>query len=183
MVGLVVLLFLIIMSNKEEQGESNPVLPVIAAEQNEETQHDNTVIMVDVKGEVSQPGVYEVDSHARINDVIILAGGFTDDADVLPVNLAQRVQDEMTIIVPKIGETDVLSDYTNNNSSGDGKVRINYATSDELETLSGIGPSKAQAIIQYRDEYGFFEKEEDLLNISGIGEKTLDNIRDDIQVP
>lgn len=165
-----------------------PVLPVEASDQGdqiEEPEQSHGLIMVDVKGEVIKPGVYEIDGSARVNDVITLAGGFTDDADVLPVNLAQKVQDEMTIIVPKIGETDGLSDPQNfgSQSNGGGKIRINYASQEELETLPGIGPAKALAIIQYREDQGFFTKVEDLLNISGIGEKTLENFREEIQVP
>lgn len=136
-------------------------------------------IVVDVKGEVTRPGIYEVTSDSRIHDVIELAGGFSVEADQSHVNLAQKVHDEMMIIVPKIGEESSITGI----SSSSNKVRINYATQDEIETLPGIGPSKAQAIIQYRDEHGFFNSVEDLLNISGIGEKTLENMKEDLQVP
>lgn len=138
---------------------------------------ENSSVIVDIKGEVHTPGVYEVDPDSRINDVIKLAGGFTVEADQLYVNLAQKVQDEMTIIVPKQGADDRTG------QSDSTKVRINYATESEIKTLNGIGPSKAQAIIQYREENGFFKTIEDLLNVSGIGESTLDNIRNDIQIP
>ncbi len=138
-----------------------------------------STVIVDVKGEVNQPGVYEVDHDARIHEVILLAGGFTDEADEFPVNLAQKVYDEMTIIVPKVGEASMNI----GNQSGDGKVRINFATEEEIESLPGIGPAKAQAIIQYREEHGHFKQIEDLLNVSGIGEKTLENMKDDIQIP
>lgn len=136
-------------------------------------------VMVDVKGEVNKPGVYEVESDARVNEVIKLAGGFSEEADETPVNLAQKVQDEMVIMVPKAGELAV-------NQAGHGteqKVRINAATKEEIETLPGIGSSKAQAIIQYREEHGFFKTVEDLLEVSGIGEKTLEMMRDELQIP
>ena len=141
-------------------------------------EEESQKVIVDVKGEVKNPGVYEVDISSRVNDVIILAGGFTEIADEFPVNLAQKVHDEMTIIVPKVGTNE--DDY---HFTGDKKVRINYATQEEIETLNGIGPSKAQAIIKYREENGFFQKVEDLLEISGIGEKTLENMKEDIQIP
>lgn len=153
-------------------------------ENTEEMKKDSSerdLIIVDIKGEIVKPGIYEVDIESRIHDVIELAGGFLDEADQTHVNLAQKVQDEMMIIVPKVGE---IAPTTGANANSDsGKVRINYATQEEIETLSGIGPSKAQAIIQYRDEHGFFNSVEDLLQISGIGEKTLDNMKEDIQVP
>lgn len=182
--GIVAVAFLLMISLKdEEQTESIPVLPTVAADQAEDEPKEDNSIMVDVKGEVSNPGVYKVDNDARVNDVILLAGGFTENADALPVNLAQRIQDEMTIIVPKIGDANITSEYENSTSMSDGKVKINYATQAEIESLSGIGPSKAQIIIQYREENGLFKEVEDLLNISGIGEKTLENIRDELQVP
>lgn len=144
-------------------------------------------IFVDVKGAVEKPGVYEMKAGDRVNDVIRIAGGFTVEADQSSVNLAQKVQDEMIIVVPFSLQVDTLHDQpvvqSNNNSGSGGKVRINYATQEEIETLPGIGPSKAQAIIQYREENGYFQKVEDLLQISGIGEKTLENMRDELQIP
>lgn len=150
-------------------------------EENDALIEDQGLVIVDIKGEISQPGIYEVSINSRIHDVIELAGGFSDEADQTHVNLAQKVQDEMMIIVPKSGEA--VPTTGTNAGAGSGKVRINYATQEEIETLSGIGPSKAQAIIQYRDEHGFFNSVEDLLQISGIGEKTLENIKEDIQAP
>ncbi|MGP4107207.1 helix-hairpin-helix domain-containing protein [Virgibacillus sp. L01] len=140
-----------------------------------------STVIIDVKGEITKPGVYEIDSKSRVNDVIQLAGGFTEGADQTMVNLAQKVQDEMIIVIPKIGETSAA--IQQNNGSGNDKVKINYATKAEIEGLNGIGPSKAQAIIQYREENGFFKSMDDLLMVSGIGEKTLENLKDDIQIP
>src|SRR5690625_4033375 len=150
-------------------------------EENDALIEEQGLVIVDIKGEISRPGIYEVSINSRIHDVIEIAGGFSDEADQTHVNLAQKVQDEMMIIVPKVGEA--LPTTGTNTGAGSGKVRINYATQEEIETLSGIGPSKAQAIIQYRDEHGFFNSVEDLLQISGIGEKTLENMKEDIQVP
>lgn len=180
LVGLVVIVFLFIFSNRtKEHSLENPVLPTVAVNSEELDIENKSSIMVDVKGEVHQPGVYEIDADARVNDVIKLAGGFTEQADPMPVNLAQKVHDEMTIIVPEIGDDLVVTGSIGTNR----KVRINSATQAEIETLSGIGPSKAQAIIQYRDEHGLFVEIEDLLNVSGIGAKTLENIREDLQIP
>lgn len=141
----------------------------------------DTTAIVDVKGQVKMPGVYEVEIASRVNDVIDTAGGFTKEADKTQVNLAQKVQDEMVIMIPKEGETVVQ--LVGEGMDGSDKVKINQASQEEIETLSGIGPSKALTIIKYREEHGLFKTEEDLLEISGIGEKTLENIKDDIQVP
>ncbi|WP_343327821.1 helix-hairpin-helix domain-containing protein [Lentibacillus saliphilus] len=138
------------------------------------------IVIVDVKGEVERPGVYEAEPGTRVHDVIEQAGGFTDLAYEAAVNLAQKVHDEMVILIPAQG--DEPSNVTMG-TSNDGKVRMNYATQAEIETIPGIGPAKAAAIINHRDEHGFFQSVEDLLDIPGIGEKTLENMRDDIQIP
>jgi len=146
-------------------------------ENNEQTEK----IVVDVKGAVKNTGVYEFNDGKRIYDLIKKAGGFLDDADETKVNLAQKLQDEMIIIVPEKGE--INDEVTPLQNANDNTVQINYATKEELETLPGIGPSKAQAIIDYREEQGMFKTNEDLLEISGIGEKTLENIEQYIQIP
>ncbi|RYG74753.1 ComEA family DNA-binding protein [Lentibacillus lipolyticus] len=139
------------------------------------------VLVVDVKGEVADPGVYKANPDDRVHDVIKMAGGFTRDADQTTVNLAQKVQDEMVIMVP--GDTDNTNQASAMLEGGTEKVRINYADQTALEELNGIGPSKAQAIIQYREENGLFQAAEDLLAIPGIGEKTLESLKEDIQIP
>lgn len=140
------------------------------------------LIIVDVKGEVKQPGIYEVKSDMRVNDVINLAEGLTSEADQDQLNLAEKVSDEMIIHVPSINNG--ISDSVGNDvANTPDKIRLNQATVEELVTLTGIGPSKAEAIIAYRDEAGSFQDVDDLLNVSGIGEKTLDAIRDDLQAP
>ncbi|MGM8364642.1 helix-hairpin-helix domain-containing protein [Virgibacillus sp. W0181] len=138
------------------------------------------VILVDIKGEVEQPGVYELRSGDRVNDAIKLADGFTSNADETSVNLAQKVQDEMVIFVNKEGENHGATSVFNEQ---DKKVKINIASEADIVTLNGIGQAKAQAIIKHREEQGLFSSEEDLLEVSGIGEKTLENIRDDIEIP
>ncbi|MRH43060.1 ComEA family DNA-binding protein [Aquibacillus halophilus] len=143
---------------------------------------ESELLFIDVKGEVEFPGVYEVAPNNRVNDVIILAGGFTENANMEHVNLAQKVFDEMVILVTKKGEEGGSSQDSAEQFS-DGRIRINRATKDELLTLTGIGSVKAEAIIQYRTEYGDFQSEDDLLQVSGIGEKTLDRIREEILVP
>lgn len=146
------------------------------------TEADTEVMIVDIKGEVNEPGIYEVKADMRVNDVITLAKGLTENADQNQLNLAQKVADEMIIQVPSTS-----NDPTNRNSNfvamNESKIKLNQATIDDLVTLTGIGPSKAEAIIAYRDEVGMFKDVNDLLNVSGIGEKTLDAIRDEIQAP
>lgn len=147
----------------------------------EEVEEDKQVevIMVDVKGAVKKPGVYQMDTGKRVNDAIMIAGGFLDNADPDQVNLAQTIQDEMVIHVPVVGEQGTT---VTTFSQDEGKVNINKADSTELETIPGIGPSKSKAIIAYRDENGRFDVIDDLTNVPGIGEKTLEQIKEYISV-
>lgn len=138
------------------------------------------VIYIDVKGEVNEPGVYKMTEGERVQDVIKAAGGFTAEASLLSVNLAQKLTDEMVIYVKVKGEEGVDSkSYT----SLDSKLYLNQATVEHIQTLPGIGRTKASAIVRYREEHGPFRKVEDLLKVKGIGEKTLNSFKDQIQVP
>lgn len=143
------------------------------------------IFKVDVKGAVIRPGVYEVKEGERVIDVIERAGGFRENADSLQVNLSQRVHDEMVIYVPVQGENIPVSTLlpAPAGTSNNGKININTASATELETLPGIGPQKAEAIIQYREENGPFQKAEDLMKVSGIGEKTFEKLKEHIVAP
>ncbi|MEI3606872.1 helix-hairpin-helix domain-containing protein [Pseudogracilibacillus sp. SE30717A] len=146
-----------------------------------EEDEQNETMMIDIKGEVKYPGVYEITQGTRVIDIIKEAGDFTSEADQNNINLSQILQDEMVVIVPKKGDEVTVTDFQ---GGSDGqKIRINQASKEEIETLNGIGPAKAQAIIDYREENGLFQKVEDLLEINGIGEKTLENFKDDIIIP
>lgn len=139
--------------------------------------------LVDVKGQVQVPGVYKVEDHLRVQDVILLAGGFLETANTEAINLAQKIRDEMVIYVPHLEEegANVLTDV-GVSSQENPKVSLNQATESELQMLPGIGPSKASAIIKYREENGKFQTVDELTNVSGIGNKTLENLRDYIEL-
>ncbi|WP_100372223.1 helix-hairpin-helix domain-containing protein [Bacillus sp. FJAT-45037] len=143
-------------------------------------------VTVDVKGAVVAPGVYVLEEERRVHEAIELAGGFLDDAYGDGVNLAAKLHDEMVIFVPTEGELE-MAEFTQSiggegSSGGDGKISLNQATQAELETLPGIGPAKATAIIQYREEKGRFEQIEDLMDVSGIGQKSFEKFQDLISV-
>ncbi|KAA0549342.1 competence protein ComEA [Bacillus sp. BGMRC 2118] len=149
-------------------------------EKNSENQIQD-MLFVDVKGSVKNPGVYEISSSKRVLDAIEMAGGMTTEADQNGVNLAQKVTDEMVIYVPKQGETPSNVSSSNSNSEQN-VVNINSATVEQLDILPGIGPSKAESIIAYREENGNFKSVDDLVNVPGIGEKSLDSLREHITV-
>jgi competence protein ComEA len=129
-----------------------------------------------ISGEVAFPGVYDIGDDFRITDLIELAGGATEFADLTRVNLSARVKDEQHVNIPRISEK--ADGEAGDDASGGKLVHINIATKEELETLPGIGEKTAQAIIAYRDKNGRFDSAEDLLNITNIGEKTLEKIMD-----
>lgn len=156
------------------------------AESSGEAEEAGGTMLVDVKGAVTNAGVYEADPGDRVKDLIEKAGGFSKEADINKINLAQKLADEMVIYVPKIGEEtgNAMSTALPDSGQGetDGKIAVNTATVEELDTLPGIGPSRAQAIIDYREENGPFKKLEDLLNVTGIGEKSLEKLKDYIVI-
>ncbi|NBJ68584.1 helix-hairpin-helix domain-containing protein [Clostridium sp. 1xD42-85] len=187
-IPLAIIVVLLLASEKDDHGtdakvmvKDEPLDPTDPSSDQEEETSATQSIYVDIKGEVKHPGVYEMESEARVVDAIETAGGFTTNADQSQVNLALKVQDEMVIDVIAVGENG--SSVVNEQSNGTVKVKINQATAEEIEALNGIGPAKAAAIVQYREEHGLFQKPEDLLNVSGIGEKTLEALEDEIQVP
>lgn len=145
-------------------------------------------IYVDISGEVHKPGVYKVTSDTRLFEVIDMAGGLTDNADDNSLNRAERVTDGQKVIVISREEAENRSssqEKTDDPSSyyyDEDKVNINTADSAELQTIPGIGPSKAQSIIDYREKNGYFTSTEDIMNVSGIGQKTYASIKDTIVV-
>lgn len=142
-------------------------------------------IIVDVKGAVNRPGVYTASNQERVIDVINRAGGLSENADEMLVNFAQKVTDEMVIYIPVIGEEAdgyTMQEIAGSQSANDGIININSATESELETLAGIGPSKAASIIEYREANGPFQQIEDIKKISGIGDKTFEKLKDSIKI-
>lgn len=150
----------------------------------------DTEVYVDVDGAVASPGVYRLKDGARAAQAIEAAGGLTPDADVTGLNRATRVADGQKIYVPKVGEqsanagggADDVAAASPGVSDATGLVNINTANASELQTLSGIGPSMAQSIIDERTQNGAFTSVDDLMRVSGIGEKKFAKIKDCICV-
>ncbi|WP_235783848.1 helix-hairpin-helix domain-containing protein [Planococcus glaciei] len=179
--------------NPQEKPEENlqASLDLIQAEppQQTETPTQNpapTTLVVDIKGQVAKPGVYELPVDSRMTDAIDAAGGFLAAAEPKAINLAMKVVDEMVIYVPEIGEEAALPTAQPGAAAAGGAkealVNLNTAADVELMTLPGIGPSKAEAIIAYRTDSGSFQKIEDLKNVTGIGDKTFEKLKDSITV-
>ena len=142
-------------------------------------------IGVYVVGAVLNPGVYFLPQGSRVEDALEAAGGPTDEADLVRVNLAKRVYDEEQIYLPRLGEENPPLPPPSAPSGGQagGKIDINAATAVELETLPGIGPVLAQRIVDCRETNGPFAAIEDIKNVQGIGDVTFEEIKELIFVP
>ena len=172
-----------LLPKKEEAvEESEALVTTVLAEKTEENTTLEAVIFVDIKGAVKKPGVYQMKAGVRVKDAIDAAGGLTAEADSQKVNLAQRVEDQMVIVVPKVGEEAeaIPAGVTSKETSKEGKVNINTATVEELKTLKGVGEKKAEAIIEYRKKNGSFKTKEDLMKVRGIGKKLFESFEERI---
>ena len=143
----------------------------------------STSVTVDVAGWVRRPGVYEFAPGDRVIDAVERAGGGRRGADLSAVNLASLLTDGAQILIPRAGVG--VGAGTSGGATGSGGstlVNINTATEQQLETLSGVGPVLAGAIIQYRTQHGSFHTVQDLLDVSGIGPATLEELRPQVTV-
>lgn len=148
---------------------------------------DVPTIVVDVEGAVASPGVYELSiEQPRVRDAVSMANGLTAEADTSSLNLAELLSDGQKIYVPHQGEVlqaaPADSAVSSSASSGPSKVNINTAGSADLQTLSGVGEATAEAIIEDREQNGSFASIEDIMRVSGIGEKKFEKIKGDICV-
>ena len=146
-----------------------------------ENRHDEK-IFVDVKGAVKHPGVFETTKDKRVKDLIEEAGGLLDDADTSTLNLSQKVKDQMVIYVLKHGEKPKQISDGGSSSSNTDVININTANKEQLMKISGVGKTKAEAIISYREKNGDFKKKEDITKVHGIGKATFEKIKDKIEV-
>lgn len=140
-------------------------------------------VTVDVKGAVNRPGVVTLPEGSRVQDAVRAAGGLAPNADVERVNLAAPLADGMAVVIPRRGENPPsVGDPALAGAAQGEKVDLNRATAAELDALPGIGPSKAAAIVKYREEKGPFRTVEDLLDVPGIGPALLEQLRDRVVV-
>ncbi|HEL1838317.1 TPA: helix-hairpin-helix domain-containing protein [Streptococcus suis] len=148
-----------------------------------EVSEEPSQLVIDVKGAVVKPGLYTLEADARVNDAVEAAGGLTSQADPKSINLAQKLSDEAVVYVASKDEniSVVASTTASSAMPQDEKntnlVNLNTATEGDLQTISGIGAKRAADIIAYREANGGFKSVDDLNNVSGIGDKTMESIR------
>ena len=144
-------------------------------------------VFVHVCGKVQSPGVYELPQGSRVWDAIEAAGGFEDDGAKEYLNLAEMVQDGMKLDVPSESQAEEwkaqgIKPAADPEAKARHMVNLNTATREELMSLRGIGESRAEDIIRYRETYGGFQSIEDIMNVSGIKDAAFEKIKDSITV-
>lgn len=196
LIGIIIFLFFIISyftggksklnknNNESIFVEENESMEVISKKEEKE-EKESTKIVVDIEGEVKKPDIYWLKEDSIIEDLINIAGGVTEEGDLSKINRAEKLNNHEVVVIPNIndeeseGET-IISSTINNNK--DNKININTANSAELDSLSGIGPSKAEAIIKYREENGNFKTIEEIKNVTGIGEGLFEKFKENITI-
>ena len=154
----------------------------LEAEAKPQKEEETDIIYVQVSGAVNHPGVYELPLGSRVFQALELAGGMTQEAQE-SINQAQTLEDGQMIWVPTVEEAAALPEQQPESlAKDDGKVNLNTATKEELQTLPGIGEAKAQSIVAWREEHGSFTQIEDIMKIEGIKEGVFSKIKDSVKV-
>lgn len=190
----------------EEVSEQEPEIVKEETKLKKEETSKEEKIKIDIKGQIQNPGVYELTPQNNVIDAINMAGGLTEQSDTSNINLSKKLSDEMVIIVYSKDEIKQMNEKekitcppcnnacikesdekgkleeTEESITENTKVNINEAPKEELLKLKGIGESKAEAIIEYREKEGKFETIEDIKNVPGIGESLFEKIKDNIKV-
>ena len=193
---VIILIILLIIGLRIYTQEKNAITIVQAVDSIESSiEKENMqeeICIVHISGAVSNPGVYQLNGNKRIIDVVKIAGGELENANVDAVNLAAHIFDGQKIVIPFLaensGENNNQNVLPNKNpeqygySSQNNLVNLNTATSSQLEDLPGIGPVLAKSILEYRQKYGQFRDIADIKNVGGIGEKRFESIKEYITV-
>lgn len=148
-----------------------------------DTEANKSYIVVEVKGEVTRPDVYELEEGSIVKELIDMAGGLTKEADISRINRAKKLQNHELVVIGNINDkenTNMIEESSE--AEYDGLININSANLEELKKISGVGDVKAQSIIEYREKNGGFKSIDEIKNIDGIGEKTFEKIKDKITI-
>ena len=161
-----------------QDGDSGEPVRIVAPAASSEADGVGGESKAYVTGAVQRPGLYTIKDGDRLADLIDLAGGTTGEADLRAVNMAVRVKDQDHWTVPTIEEPATVPSKGVSIDPPSGKVDINSADAKLLETLPGIGETRALAIIRHREEHGPFKRVDEIVGVPGIGSATLEGLRD-----
>ena len=189
-IGIIIFLFFIISyfsGGSSELNKNNNESIFVEEDESMEVitkkeEKESIKIVVDIKGEIKNPNIYWLEEGCIIEDLINVAGGITEEGDLSKINRAQKLNDHEVVIIPNINDKESEIENIIPSSNDKNKVNINTASINELDTLSGIGPSKAEAIIKYREENGTFKSIEEIKNVTGIGEALFEKFKENITI-
>ena len=169
----------------ESEKENNKVFSEDSKENKYLQTSSNNTIVVEIKGEVVKPDVYTLSEGSIVKDLIEMAGGLTNEADISNINRAKEINNHDLIIIRNINDVNMETEIENNEvseESNDGKISINNSDISKLKEIPGVGEVKANSIILYREKNNGFKSIEELKNVDGIGEKTFEKIKDSIKL-
>ncbi|WP_252235149.1 helix-hairpin-helix domain-containing protein [Clostridium sp. CH2] len=195
-IAILIIILVVCVSTYIKSGKDklvkNDNTSIFVEEENQNINEDEKIeklkdknIVVEIKGEVKKPDVYQLNDESIVKDVIEIAGGLTEEADISNINRAQKLKNHELIYIHNKSEVKDNVSYAQNTvttSNNSGKININCAQLEELKNLNGIGEAKAKRIIEYRENIGAFNSIEDIKNIDGIGEKSFEKLKDQIDV-
>lgn len=170
----------------EEEEKTDDILINKASNENSiEVNNDNVssnnTIIVEIKGEVLKPDVYILPEESVVKDLIDMAGGVTQVANLCNINRAKKLQNHELIVVPNINEdTSQMHIVQESSTNEEGLISINNSTEEQLKTIPGIGEVKAKSIIEYREKNNGFKSIDEIKKIDGIGDKTFEKIKEKI---
>lgn len=190
-IAVIIFIFLVtsyILSGKDKLNKNSNqeiFVDTKATENQEEIQLNDkkTDIVVEIKGEIKLPDIYQLEQDSIINDLIKKAGGLTELADTSKINRAEKLTNHQCIVIPNKNDAQAAQISSPQSSEAQSKlININTATESELDSLPGIGPSRAKDIIKYRETNGGFKSIEELKNIKGIGASSFEKLKDLITI-
>lgn len=187
--GIVILIFGGVLFSKQAAPQPTENLTELMSEEPILESSEFVTVYADIKGAVSKPGMYQIETNARVLDLVNMAGGFTAEAAQDQVNFSQLVEDQMVIYVPTSAEDlqqwqerQIVAEIPTKSAAVSAKVNLNTADTATLQQLNGVGEKKAAAIIAYREENGSFKSIDELKKVAGIGDKTFENLKAEIEI-
>lgn len=176
------MVFLYFTGGEKELKKNDNESIFVEDENKKEVIVEDNKIVVEIKGEIMNPNIYWLKEESIIEDLLTEAGGLKAEADMSKINRAEKLKNHQSIIIPNKNAVKEVASTSQTDEKISSIININTASEAELDTLPGIGPSRAKDIISYREEKGGFNSIEDIKNIKGIGEVSFEKLKDKISI-